>query len=56
MVRNLELALAEMNLAKDALYHSAHGPFEQWYKTDKKFDVAAVLDMIERRLDEAKDK
>ena len=56
VVRNLELALAEMNLAKDALYRSAHGPFEQWYKTDKKFDVAAVLDMIERRLDEAKDK
>lgn len=55
-VKNLEVALAEMNLAKDALYHSAHGPFEQWYKTDKKFDIAAVLDMIERKLDEAKDK
>lgn len=56
LLKNLEMAYDEMTQAKEAIYLTQHGPFEEWYKTDKKFDIATVLDVIKSKLDEARNK
>lgn len=53
LVEHLRKALTEMNLAKDALYLSQHGAFEEWYKNDQKFNIPTVIQTIQRTLDEA---
>lgn len=55
LVEHLEKAYAEMQVAQKALYQSQHGPFETWYKTDRKFDMPNVLRIIKSTLDKAKE-
>lgn len=56
LVNNLQIAYDEMLSAREALYLTQHGPFEQWYKTDEKFNIAAVLNVIQSKLEEAKNR
>ena len=56
LVDNLQIAYDEMLSAREALYLTQHGPFEQWYKTDEKFNIAAVLNVIQSKLEEAKNR
>jgi len=56
LVENLQIAYNEMTRAKEAIYLTQHGPFEQWYKTDEKFDIATVLKVIQSKLEEAKNR
>ena len=56
LVDNLQKAYDEMLQAKEALYLTQHGAFEQWYKTDEKFNIAAVLGVIQSKLEEARNR
>lgn len=56
LVENLQKAYDEMVQAQKAIYLTQHGPFKQWYKTDEKFDIATVLDVIQSKLEEAKNR
>lgn len=54
LIDNLEKAYSEMQLAQAALLKTQHGAFKDWYASDRKFDMKAVLKTIKDTLDKAK--
>lgn len=53
LVENLEKAYTEMQLAQAALYKTQHGAFQNWYGSDRKFDMKAVLNLLKDTLEKA---
>jgi hypothetical protein len=53
LLRNLNAAIREMEMAREMLFSTQHGVFKTWYETDRLFGFDAILESYQKTKEKA---